>query len=178
MKLFGHLGVALLVLLPVRYLLRDRDELEFALLGLGAAMLPDVDLVLPIEHHGVTHTFLFVGAVALAVGALAAVALRRFWSRIGRWEDRPLSRRDVFLFTASAVFAGGASHLVVDVFAAQDIAQTVRPFWPLFVEPISFEMVYYSNSVVNFGLFFAGVALHVALTFAGERNRWRTLTDR
>jgi membrane-bound metal-dependent hydrolase YbcI (DUF457 family) len=131
-------------------------------------MLPDVDLVLsnylPVVHHGVTHTVLFVTVVALVAGAFAEFVLRdpveRAWVAS---EDRRISRWALFAFVAGAFLVGGYSHLFVDMLSAPDIAKPVEPFWPFFEKPWSVDVLWYSSTVWNVGLLAVASALHVLL---------------
>lgn len=140
-------------------------------------MAPDADLVLrrylPVEHHGVTHTVLFVVVLAAVAGFLARILLRL---PLDRFLKRPKcirpSGRAMFGFVGGAFLAGGLAHLAADLLSAPDIADPLAPFWPLYEEHVVVDAVWYASPWANFGLLVAGILAHVALaTMAGsERN--------
>lgn len=85
-----------------------RLSLAFVGVVLLTVMVPDVDLYLPgVVHHGITHTVLFVGGVALLGGAvvahLAGPTLRRWWRRDAGEEP---SATAVYLFVAGGLLLG------------------------------------------------------------------------
>ena len=166
----GHFGMALLWAAPVWVVWDGRVSLAFVGLAVSTAMLPDVDLVLqsflPVTHHGVTHTFLFVGAVSLVAGAvvdgLLAPLLERHWSNPEQSERASVS---LFVFTVAGLFVGGSSHLFADMLSAPDIAPPVEPFWPFFDKPWSVDVLWYNSVWWNLGLLSVAVVLHLALAY-------------
>nr|WP_229504767.1 metal-dependent hydrolase [Natrinema versiforme] len=92
----GHLGMALLFAAPAWTVWGRRGALGFAAFALVTAMLPDTDLalrhVLPVTHHGVTHTVLFVVLLSVLAGAVAARYLTDWFKPIagsGAPKSRP-----------------------------------------------------------------------------------------
>ena len=163
----GHLGMALLFAAPAWLVWGQRGALGFTGFALVTAMLPDTDLVLrhvlPVTHHGVTHTLLFVILVSVIVGAAAAKWLTdRFNAH--RWiRSTEIATETVFVFATAGLFLGGTSHLFADVLSAPDIAAPLSPFWPLYPKPVIVDVIYYNSPIWNFGLFAVAIALHVAL---------------
>lgn len=178
----GHLGMALVWAVPAWFVWHRRVSLAFVGFVLATAMLPDVDLVLraflPVSHHGVTHTLVFVTAVAICAGLAAErvlePTLRRWW----RWSEGTIaSERGLFAFAAGGLLLGGASHLFADMLSAPDVAAPINPFWPLFAKPWSVDLIWYNSPWWNAGLLTAAVALHLVVAYAatplGHRYRLR-----
>lgn len=170
-KLMGHLGMALLWAAPVWFVWRWRVSLAFIALVLTTAMLPDVDLVLenvlPIDHHGITHTVVFVTVVALGAGAVAEYGLRSWVDRI--WFRRrgiAISTGTTYVFIAGGFLLGGLSHLFADMLSAPDIAEPLEPLWPIFDKPVSVDVIWYSSFWWNVGLLTVAVLLHLVLAYA------------
>ncbi|OAQ54241.1 metal-dependent hydrolase [Natrinema mahii] len=165
----GHLAMALLFAAPAWLVWGRRAALSFAGFTLVTAMLPDTDLVLqgvlPITHHGVTHTLLFVALSSVLAGAVAARYLTD-WFNATRWiRSTDIGSEAVFAFATGGLLTGGISHLFADVLSAPDIASPLSPFWPLYPEPIVVDVIYYDSPVWNFGLFGVAVALHLLLVW-------------
>ncbi|QLG28078.1 metal-dependent hydrolase [Halorarum halophilum] len=163
----GHFGMALLFAAPAWIVWGRRGALGFTAFTLTTAMLPDVDLVLeaflPVVHHGVTHTVLFVALVSLVFGAVAAHWLT------DRFNDHPwirstaISRETVFVFATGGLLTGGISHLFADVLSAPDIAAPLSPFWPIYPEPVIVDAIYYGSPIWNFGLLAVASSIHFVL---------------
>lgn len=130
----------------------------FTALALPASMLPDVDLVLPVAHHGPTHTLVFAAVASLALAAV--VAGLDEWLR----DDGPPRgvTRGVFEFSAAAFLVGSGSHVLVDMLSAPDVAQAVEPLWPVLDASFGIDVLYFSSPVSNYGLLAVGVVSHVA----------------
>ena len=163
----GHLAMALLFAAPAWVLWSRRGALAFAGFSLVTAMLPDTDLVLktvlPIEHHGVTHTLVFVAIMSVLCGAVAARVLTdRFNAH--RWiHSENISAETVFVFATSGFLTGGLSHIFADLLSAPDVAPPLKPLWPLYDQPIVIDVIYYDSPLWNFGLLAVALAVHVAL---------------
>lgn len=163
----GHFAMALLFAAPAWFLWGYRGALGFTGFTLLTAMLPDTDLVLqhylPIIHHGVTHTFLFVAVVSVLGGAAAARWLTGPFNE-HRWvRSTTIPRETVFVFAASGLFVGSVSHIFADLLSAPDIAAPLAPFWPLYDEYVIVDVIYYQSPVWNFGLLAVALAIHVTL---------------
>lgn len=154
----GHVGMALLWGAPaVLFADRPRDGLTFVAISLPFGVLPDLDIFLAqafqsVHHHGITHTLLFVVAVALVAGPLVGRAL--VWIASEQGDDTP---NHPVALSIGAILTGGTSHLFADVLSAPDIAQPIEPFWPLYNVPVSLDVIFYSSSVWNYGLLTAGL---------------------
>ena len=163
----GHFAMALLFAAPAWVVWNRRGALAFVGFSLVTAMLPDSDLVLrhvlPVSHHGITHTFLFVAVVSILSGAIAArVLTERF--NANRWiRSTHITPRTVFVFATAGFLVGGTSHLFADVLSAPDIAAPLAPFWPLYREHVIVDVIYYDSPIWNFGLLAVAVAIHLAL---------------
>lgn len=169
--LMGHLGMALLWGAPVWFVWPWRISLAFIALVLVTAMLPDIDLVLagvlPIDHHGITHTVVFVTVVALGAGAVVEYGLKSWLDRTWfRKRGMTVSTGTMYVFTAGAFLLGGLSHLFADVLSAPDIAEPLEPLWPIFTEPVSVDLVWYASFWWNVGLLTVAILLHLALAYA------------
>jgi len=176
----GHIAMAMLWALPAWALWDGRVGLAFVGLAVTTAMLPDVDLVLqtvlPIEHHGVTHTIVFVTFVALIAGAVTEYGLRSRLER--RWlDDRgyTVTTGALFVFVLTGLLLGGYSHLFADMLSAPDIAPPVNPFWPFFEKPWSVDVIWYNARLWNAGLLAVAIGIHavVAVTEFSIPHRWR-----
>lgn len=177
----GHVGMALLFAAPAWVLWDRRGALGFAAFALATSMLPDADLalrhVLPVAHHGVTHTLAFVALASVLGGAAAS---RWLTPRLdaSRWvRSAAIPRGTVFVFAAAGLLAGGVSHVFADVLSAPDVAAPLSPFWPVYPEPVVVDVLYYDSPVWNFGLLAVAVALHLLLARYGGypvETRYRT----
>ncbi|WP_435334266.1 metal-dependent hydrolase [Haloarchaeobius sp. TZWWS8] len=166
----GHFGMALLWAAPAWLVWNGRRSIAFIALALTTAMLPDSDLylqlVVPVEHHGVTHTVVFVLAVALVAGAIISTVFRGTLQRA--WTDsehHSASRTQLFLFTAFALLWGGLSHIFADMLSAPDIADPVQPFWPLFEKPWSVDVFWYNEPIANRWLLLVALVVHAILAY-------------
>lgn len=163
----GHLAMALLFAAPAWIIWRRRGALAFAGFSLVTAMLPDTDLVLttvlPIQHHGITHTLVFVAVMSVLGGAVAArVLTKRF--NANQWiRSTHITERTVFVFATAGFLTGGCSHIFADLLSAPDIAQPLEPLWPLYAEPIIIDVIYYDSPLWNFGLLALALAIHAVL---------------
>lgn len=163
----GHLAMALLFAAPAWLIWGRRAALGFTAFALVTAMLPDTDLVLrnylPVSHHGVTHTLLFVVLVSILVGVFAARWLTA-WLNSHRWiRSTEIAAETVFVFATTGLIVGGVSHLFADLLSAPDIAPPLKPLWPLYAEPIIIDVIYYDSPLWNFGLIIVAVGLHLVL---------------
>ena len=163
----GHIGMALLFAAPAWIVWGRRGALGFTAFTLVTAMLPDTDLVLrhvlPITHHGVTHTILFVVLVSIISGGSAAKWLTARFNDHSWIESTDITGETVFVFATTGLIAGGISHLFADVLSAPDIAPPLSPFWPFYPAPVVVDVIYYDSPVWNFGLLAVAVALHLVL---------------
>lgn len=163
----GHIGMALLFAAPAWIAWGRRGALGFTAFALTTAMLPDTDLVLrhvvPVTHHGITHTLLFVVLVSVVAGVFAAKWLTARFNAHGRIESTEIAGETVFAFATAGLILGGTSHLFADVLSAPDVAAPLAPFWPVVKEHVIVDVIYYDSPVWNFGLIAVAVALHLVL---------------
>lgn len=159
--------MALLFATPAWMIWGRRGALGFTAFALLTAMLPDADLVLqhvlPITHHGVTHTFVFVILVSVLAGVVAARRLTDWLNANGRIRSTTITSGTVFVFATAGLTVGGVSHLFADLLSAPDIAAPLSPFWPFYSEPVIIDVIYYDSPFWNFGLITVGVLLHLLL---------------
>lgn len=165
----GHLAFGLLFAVPAWFRWTDRGSVAFVVLAAVAALLPDIDLWLvklfpdAVHHHGVTHTVVFV-AVASLVGAAVFTGL--FRDRFDDWiDDRRFDASRVFLFSFTAILAGGLSHLLADILSAPDLSTPIEPFWPFFQLPWAIDLVWYNAAWINIGFFTVMIVVHVVLAY-------------
>lgn len=155
----GHYGAALLVYAPVGFVLLLVDPSLAVLGGLGSvalARLPDYDLRVPfVDHRGVTHTLLFLGAVAAVLGAAGHLLADGFGT------DQPQTA------SLGVVVAGVAvgSHLLADALTPSGVPL----LWPLSSRRYSLSVTRASNPLANYTLLALGVfATVVAAYFGGQ----------
>ena len=165
----GHLAMALLFAAPAWFVWGRRGATGFTAFALTTAMVPDVDLflraVLPVTHHGITHTLLFVAVVSVLTGWVAARWLTELFNR-HRWiASTNISQETVFVFATAGFLTGGTSHIFADLLSAPDIAAPLTPFWPLYSEPVIVDLIYYDSVWWNFGLLAVALAVHGVLAW-------------
>ena len=159
--------MAMLFAAPAWFVWGRRGALGFTAFALVTSMLPDTDLVLrhylPVTHHGVTHTFLFVGVVSVLAGAVASRWLTDWFNDHPWIRSTAITQEVVFWFATAGFLTGGVSHIFADLLSAPDIAAPLSPFWPVYDQPVVIDVIYYNSPIWNFGLLAVAVALHVLL---------------
>ncbi|SEP80218.1 metal-dependent hydrolase [Natrinema salaciae] len=163
----GHLGMALLFAAPAWLVWGRRGALGFTAFAIATAMLPDTDLVLrhvlPVTHHGITHTVVFVVLASILAGTVAARYLTDWFNANRRIRSTEIASETVFVFATAGLTVGGVSHLFADLLSAPDIAAPLAPFWPLYSEPVIIDVIYYDSPIWNFGLLVVAIGLHLVL---------------
>lgn len=163
----GHLGMALLFAAPAWMVWGRRGALGFTAFAVATAMLPDTDLVLqqylPITHHGVTHTVVFVVLMSVLAGTIAARYLTDWFNANRRIRSSEITTGTVFVFATAGLTVGGISHLFADLLSAPDIAAPLAPFWPVYSEAVIIDVIYYDSPIWNFGLLAVALGVHLAL---------------
>lgn len=128
----GHLGMALLFAAPAWTVWGRRGALGFTAFALATAMLPDTDLalrhVLPVTHHGATHTVLFVVLMSVLAGTVAARYLTDWFNANRRIRSSEIASETIFIFATAGLTVGSISHLFADLLSAPDIAPPLSPF--------------------------------------------------
>lgn len=171
-ELMGHLAMGLLFALPAWILWDGRTGAAFIGFVLATTMLPDLDLLLqslglPVKHHGVTHTVVFVLGVAAVAGVVAVAAFRPMLRRWWRMTEREtVQRGTIYLFAAGGLALGGLSHLFVDMLAA-DSYESVEPLWPFVEGSVSIYVAHYTSPWLNLGLLIVAATLHTAVVASG-----------
>ncbi|WP_436346510.1 metal-dependent hydrolase [Natronorubrum sp. FCH18a] len=175
----GHVATALLFAVPAWFLWGRRPSVTFAALTQATATLPDVDIYLQeysthplLQHHGITHTVPFVLVVGVVFGIVAAYLLTPSLNAARLIHSDSITRSTTFLFTTAAFWAGGLSHIVVDLLSAAPDA-AIAPFWPLYHGDVILNIVAYDSTPVNLGLIATAVVLHVGL-YRAERYPYET----
>ncbi|WP_049972460.1 metal-dependent hydrolase [Haladaptatus cibarius] len=163
----GHFGMALLFAAPAWAIWGRRGAIGFTAFALVTSMLPDVDLalrhVLPVSHHGITHTFLFVAVVSVLCGAVSARFLTTSLNA-NRWiRSTEITGETVFVFATAGLLTGGISHIFADLLSAPDIAAPLSPLWPVYSDPIIIDVIYYDSPLWNFGLLAVAIGVHLVL---------------
>jgi hypothetical protein len=183
--LFGHLAMALLFALPAWILWDGRTGGAFVAFVVATSTLPDLDLVLqslglPVKHHGVTHTLVFVVGFAVVAGSVAVAVLRptlKRWWRLT--EDETIPKGTIYLFVTGGLTLGGLSHLFGDLLVA-DWAEPIEPLWPFVGAEIEIGVAHYTTPWLNGVLLVVAVVLHLAVLVSGtfpvehRFRRWRT----
>jgi len=166
----GHFAMALLFAAPAWLLWERRGALGFTAFALLTAMLPDTDLVLqqylPLTHHGVTHTVVFVALVGVITGAIAARWLTAHLNAHAWIRSGAIPAQTVFIFATAGLLTGGLSHVFADVLSAPDAAAPLAPFWPMYGGHIIVDVIYYDSPIWNFGLLAVAILVHVTLARA------------
>ena len=175
----GHVAMALLFAVPAWILWGRRPAVTFAVLTQATALLPDVDLYLReyfshplLQHHGITHTVPFLLVVGTLFGIVAAYALTPILNANRLIHSDSITRGTSFLFTTAAFWAGGLSHVFVDLLSAEPDA-AIAPLWPLYRGDVIVDIVAYDSTPVNLGLIVAAIAIHAAL-YRAERYPYET----
>lgn len=159
----GHLGMALAVYAPIGFIVALIGGLQLALFGgivaAGLAMLPDIDMRIPlVKHRGITHTIWFALVVGLLVG-LFAVAIG---SDRGTFVALGMGAFGFIVGTISI-----CSHLLADALTPAGI----RPYWPRNDAEYTFGVARASNPIANYlflglGIGICAVAFRIASAFA------------
>lgn len=178
----GHVAMALLFAVPAWFLWGRRPAVTFAVLTQATALFPDVDIYLRehfvrplLQHHGITHTVPFMLVVGVIFGVGAAYALTPVLNANRLIHSDSITPGTTFVFTTAAFWAGGLSHVAVDLLSAEPDA-AIAPLWPLYRDDVVVNIVAYDSTPVNLGLIVTAIVVHVVL-YRAERypyeTRWR-----
>ena len=177
------MGMALLFAAPAWLVFYGlRTKVAFVVLAASTGMFPDSDLLWMryffIEHHGLTHSFLFLVPAALVLGAIVTgiyLAVRD-GNQPGAWA--------VYGFVVIALFTGMLSHVFADLLTSPDIAPPIKPLYPLVKTPLILDVAYVKSNLWNLGTLALGIvvqlglALNEYLTSKTELKSTSTSTDR
>jgi inner membrane protein len=156
----GHIGAALLVYSPLglfAMLLAD-SQLAFigAVVAAGLAMLPDMDMRIPLlKHRGPTHTVWF----ALGVGVVLAIFGGQGGADAGAVAAFGGALFGLLLGTGTVV-----SHIAADALTPAG----VRPFWPLRDDEYKVAIARASNPLANYALLGIGSGVAVLALIFGR----------
>jgi inner membrane protein len=168
----GHVGMALVWLGVVWFVVSNRRTAAvFVLIGLPFGLFPDIDLYLrrifpTLHHHGVVHTVLAVSVVGIVAGTILARTLVPWLADRGYVPLDALDSADAL--TIGVALLGGYSHLFADILSAPDISQPIEPFWPLYMQPVSIDVFYYTGFWATWGLLGLGLLVQGVLSAAAE----------
>ena len=161
----GHIGGALLASAPFVRILGPRRSLWFAAFAVFGGRLPDIDTTLPIPHHGVTHTIVFVVASGLVLGIVVAAIVEWYPPAVVATDALSLSSQNVFVLTAGGLFVGGLSHIALDILSVATVAnpKPLHPLWPLRTHRVGLELIPVRAKYTNFGLLAMGTIVFTAV---------------
>ena len=176
----GHLGMALIWLVPAWYFVDQRKTAAlFVAVGFWFGLLPDMDLYLSnwftgIHHHGVFHTVLVVTLLAVVIGPLVGVVFRRIGENSEWFSARAQEHATGIGFIA--VWIPGISHLFADMLSAPDVSTRIEPLWPIVKgQIVLLDVFWYTSWWATWGLLVLGVAVNVAAWYMtdghGESRR-------
>ncbi len=157
----GHLGVALLLAAPAWLLFSQfKAGLAFSALAALTAMFPDLDLYvmryLFIEHHGLSHSLVFLVPAALVLGAIVAGGYL-----VVSDDNHPALT--VYAFATVALFTGMLAHLVGDVLTSPDVAPPIKPLYPIVEQRFVLDAAFVKSNLWNLGPFALGVVTQAGL---------------
>lgn len=159
----GHIGGALLVSAPTTRVLGPRQSLWFTACAVFGSRLPDVDTVLPLPHHGVTHTLAFVLAFSVGLGVATFVVAEAYVPAEVASVELRLPPRTLLALTAGGLFVGGGSHVVLDILSVGTgtTPKLLHPLWPLRSNRVGYAIIPVRAAYTNLGLLAAGAAVYV-----------------
>ncbi|ESP87437.1 membrane-bound metal-dependent hydrolase [Candidatus Halobonum tyrrellensis G22] len=156
--------MALLFAAPVWFALDDlKANLAFTALAASTGMLPDGDIVLMryffIEHHGLTHSLVFIVPTALVLGAIVA----GIYLAVRDDHAYQASGRQVYGFVALGLFTGMLAHVFADLLTTPDIAPPLEPMYPLLRTPMLLDVAFVKSNLWNLGTLAVGITVQAAL---------------
>ncbi|SEP05938.1 LexA-binding, inner membrane-associated putative hydrolase [Halogranum amylolyticum] len=158
----GHIGMALLFAVPAWFVFSEaKASLAFTALTASMGMFPDGDLVLMqyffVEHHGLTHSFVFIVPAALLLGAVVTggYLLVR--------DDTHTSTAAVYAFATIALFTGMTAHVVADLVTTPDIAPPLKPLYPLVTDRVILDVAFVKSKLWNLGTLALGIVAQGSL---------------
>lgn len=155
----GHIGGALLVSIPFIIKFGPRRALLFATLAVVGGRVPDMDTVLSIPHHGITHTLIFAVASSIALAIVAALIVEKYTPAGVVADNLGLSSRDLLVVAGGALFVGQVSHLVLDMLSvgtAVTEPAPLYPLWPFRSRGVAWAVIPVRSDYTNFGLLAVG----------------------
>jgi inner membrane protein len=156
----GHIGLALLFAVPAWFVFTEtKASVAFTALAASTGMLPDGDLLLMnyffVEHHGLTHSFVFTIPTALFLGAVVTGGYLLIRG------DKRTSTAAVYGFATLALFTGMAAHIVADMLTTPDIAPPIKPLYPVVSERVILDLAFVKSKLWNLGTLALGIVAQV-----------------
>jgi inner membrane protein len=157
----GHIGMALLFAAPAWLVFSEwKSSVAFTALAASTGMLPDSDLVLMkyffVEHHGLTHSFVFTIPTALVLGAVVAGAY------IAVRGTLRTSKLAIVGFAALGLFTGMTAHMFADILTTPDIAPPIKPLYPLLTDRVILDVAFVKSKLWNLGTLALGIVVQAA----------------
>lgn len=167
----GHVGVALLFVVPVVVFLDPKTATGFTVFSVLASLLPDVDTYIPfLAHHGATHTITFAVAAGLFGGVLVAGGLDAVRNATDSAALRRFSPRRVFVFVGLAIFLGVLSHVVADLLVILPGTEPIPLFWPFIGQKYEIKVIHLGGPLRNAALFVGGLLAHALVSWRAEKT--------
>lgn len=165
----GHVGIGLILYAPIAYLLVRYGSLTLFGLGLIAiqfwSFAPDVDMTLPIQHRGPTHTILAaVGAGFTTAGVTVYLLIDGMLPNLTVPFTGILMVLTVAGFAFLIGFVGVIGHLLGDFLTPMGI----QPWWPFSARKHGLGVVYAADENANNYLSKAGAVAVLFAILAGE----------
>lgn len=154
--------MALLFAVPAWFVFSEwKASVAFTGLAAATGMLPDADLVLMhhffIEHHGLTHSFVFTIPTALLLGAIVTGGYLLVRS------DTQRSTAAVYGFASLALFTGMTAHMFADFLTTPDIAPPIKPLLPVVADPVILDVAFVKSKLWNLGTLALGIVAQAGL---------------
>lgn len=154
--------MALLFAAPAWFVFHGlRTNLGFTALAVSTAMFPDGDLLLMryvfIEHHGLTHSLLFIVPAALVLGGIVTaiyLAVR---------DSSVYSTRQVYAFATVALLVGMLAHVFADILTTPDIAPPIKPLYPILETRLVLDVAFVKSKLWNLGTLGLGIVVQGGL---------------
>lgn len=168
----GHLGLALLFAAPAWLVFGQlKAGAAFSALAATTAMFPDIDLVamrvLFIEHHGISHSLVFLIPAALVLGGVVTAGYLAIRDRTGRPTKSSRSVTALYAFATLALFTGMLAHLAGDVLTSPDVAPPIKPLMPITDSALYLDAAFVKSNLWNLGTLALGITVQTAFGIRG-----------
>lgn len=159
----GHIGVGLLMSALLVVGIGPRRSLWVTVLVLLGTQFPDIDLLLPIPHHGVTHTLVgaIVSSVLLGLFVVGLAVLYR--SKRGFGVPGAVNLPVLLITSSIAICLGQFSNIAIDLISAPAGKPVpLYPLWPFGVGIVKTRPLMPVHSELwNYGLLLIGCVVFV-----------------